>query len=314
MQINNKFKYTLAGISLSLILFFIFSFNSPNSFVSNNGNNPFPQNYKVVSPFIPEQLTFCGESIPLENIDVRERIEREFIVQTYYHSASILYLKRINRWFPKIEKILKEKGVPDDFKYLAVAESGLDNVVSPAGATGFWQFMKSSGKKHGLIINKEVDERYNFEKATYAACDYILEAKEKFGTWTLAAASYNKGLNGISKQLDRQKATNYFNLVLNSETSRYIPRIIALKYVMTNPNLYGFDIKDNQLYKPYSTYKVKLDSSVAHFADYAKLNDVNYKTLKLFNPWLRDNYLSNKSKKRYFITLPKEGSFYIIPD
>ncbi|MDA3861107.1 MAG: lytic transglycosylase domain-containing protein [Melioribacteraceae bacterium] len=314
MYKKNKIKLSLIGIALSITLFFVFSFDSPNSFVSQNSNKPFPHNYKVISPFVPEQMDFCGEPVPLENIDVRERLEREFIVQTYYHSASVLYLKRINRWFPMIERILKEKNVPDDLKYLALAESGLDDVISPAGATGFWQFMKDAGRKHGLIINKEVDERYNIEKSTYAACNYLLGAKEKFGNWTLAAASYNMGRAGVLNQLKRQKTTNYYNLVLNEETNRYIPRIIAFKYVMENPNYYGFDIKEDQLYQPYSTYKVKLDTSVAHLADYAKLRGLNYKTLKLFNPWLRDNYLTNKSGKRYFVTLPKEGTFYVIPD
>lgn len=314
MNINNKLGYSLSAILFTLVLFLVYSFNTPNSLISQNGNIEFPQNYKVVSPYVPNKINFCGEIVPLENIDVRERIEREFIVQTYYHSATILYLKRMNRWFPIIEKILKKKGVPNDFKYLAVAESGLANIVSPAGASGFWQFMKSAGKKHGLTINGLVDERYNVEKSTYAACDYLLEAKKEFGNWTLAAASYNKGINGIRKQLARQKATKYYNLVLNNETSRYIPRILAIKYVMKNPERYGFDIKDNQLYPPYSTYKIKLDTSVEHFADYAKLHNVNYKTLKIFNPWLRDNYLKNKAKHKYYITLPWKGTFNVIPD
>jgi len=313
-KLKYRLYYVIIGFTSAVVLLFIFNFDSPNSSISKNSNIQFPQGYSVVSPYIPEQLDFCGENVPLENIDVRERIEREFIVQTYYHSASVLSLKRINRWFPVIEEILKEKGIPDDFKYLALAESGLANVVSPAGATGYWQFMKDAGKSYGLIINKEIDERYNVEKSTYAACDYLLDARKKFGSWTLAAASYNKGQNGISNQLGRQKATNYFNLVLNEETSRYIPRIISLKYVMRNPKRYGFDVNHDQLYPPYNTYKVKLDTAVAHFADYAKLHGLNYKTLKLFNPWLRDNYLTNKKKKRYFITLPKKGSFYIIPD
>ena len=311
---KNRLSYLLASLGTITLLFFIFNFDSPNSVVSNNTSLQFPHDYKVISPYIPEVLDFCGEKVPIKNIDIKERVEREFIVQTYYHSASVLYLKRANRWFPTIEKILKEKGIPDDFKYLALAESGLDNVVSPAGATGYWQFMKDAGRKHGLIISKEIDERYNVEKATYAACDYLLESYEKFGSWTLAAASYNRGPTGITKQLSRQKSTNYYNLILNSETARYIPRVIAIKYVMKNPKRYGFDIKENQLYPEYKTYKIKLDSSVAHFADYAKLNGINYATLKLFNPWIRDNHLSNKKKKRFFVKLPKKNSFYIIPD
>ena len=313
-QFNNKLVYFTSGIIFSVLLLYILSFDSSKSSVSENSNKIFPQNYHIISPYIPEELNFCGERVPIENIDIKERVEREFIVQTYYHSASILYLKRLNRWFPIIEPILRENNVPADFKYLALAESGLENIVSPVGALGFWQFMKYNGPKYGLIINGEVDERYNIEKSTYAACKYILEAKERFGTWTLAAASYNKGLNGIDNQLDRQKATNYYNLVLNQETSRYIPRILALKYIMENPQFYGFDIKDEQLYKPYSTYKILLDTSVVHLADYAKLHEINYYTLKLFNPWLRENFLTNKTNKRYFVKMPKKGTFEIIPD
>ena len=159
-------SFIIGGVITSLLIFSVIGFDSSESSISKNSNTNFPQNYKVVSPYIHERLNFCGEEVPLKNTDVKERIEREFIVQTYYHSASILYLKRINRWFPMIEKILKQKGVPDDFKYLALAESGLDNIVSPAGAVGYWQFMKDAGRKYGLIINKEVDERYNIEKAT----------------------------------------------------------------------------------------------------------------------------------------------------
>jgi len=274
----------------------------------------FPQNYKVLVPFIPSELEFAGERVPLENFDVKESIEREFIVNTYYHSATILYMKRAARWFPVIEDILNEYDVPDDFKYIAIAESGLENLISPMKAVGFWQFLKETGKKYDLIINSEVDERYHVEKATEAACKYLLDSYEKYGNWTLAAASYNMGKNGVSNQLERQKATNYYNLVLNEETTRYIPRAIALKQVLLNPNLYGFAIDEEQLYKPFETYTVDVDSSVAHWADFASQNGINYKTLKLYNPWLRDNSLTNKSGKLYSIKLPVEGSIKIIPD
>jgi hypothetical protein len=315
MQIkDNKLVYFLGGILFSIILLFIFSFDSSKSSISGNSNDAFPHEYRIISPYIPEQIDFCGERVPLENDDVRERVEREFVVQTYFHSATIFYLKRINRWFPVIEKILKEKGVPDDFKYLALAESGLENVVSPAGAVGFWQFMDYNAPKYKLIVNDEIDERYNVEKLTYAACDYILESKNKLGSWTLAAAAYNRGLNGIKTQLERQKTSNYFNLVLNNETNRYIPRIVALKYIMENPKIYGFDVKEEQLYKPYSTRIVKLDTSVTNFADYAKLHGINYKTLKLFNPWLRENFVVNKDKTEFLIKIPQKGTFEIIPN
>jgi len=315
MQIkDNKLVYFFGGILFSVILMFIFSFDSSKSSISENSNDVFPHEYRIISPYIPEQIDFCGERVPLENLDVRERVEREFVVQTYFHSTTIFYLKRINRWFPVIEKILKEKGVPDDFKYLALAESGLENVVSPAGAVGFWQFMDYNAPKYKLIVNDEIDERYNVEKLTYAACNYILESKNKLGSWTLAAASYNRGLNGIKTQLERQKTSNYYNLVLNNETNRYVPRIVALKYIMENPKTYGFDVKTEQLYQPYSTEIIKLDTSVTNFVDYAKLLGINYKTLKLFNPWLRENFVVNKDKTEFLIKIPQKGTFEIIPN
>ena len=210
----------------------------------------FPQDYKIISPRVPGNLEFAGEKVPLENFEVYERMEREFIVHTYFHSYTIFAIKRANRWFPVIEPILKENNVPDDFKYLMVAESNMENVISPAGATGFWQFMKETGIKFDLEINDLVDERYHVEKSTEAACKYLKESYDQFGNWTMAAASYNMGTNGTETQTGKQKTDNYYNLVLSLETSRYLGRIISLKYIMQNPGLYGFDIKENELYEP----------------------------------------------------------------
>ncbi len=311
---NTGFKYFLLGGFTTLTLAVLFSFTYLKEAAQVDNNKKFPQNYKVLVPYIPDELEFAGERVPLENFDVREKFEREFIVNTYYHSATILYMKRASRWFPIIEEILDEYDVPDDFKYVALAESGLENLISPMNAVGFWQFLKDTGKRYDLRINSEVDERYHVEKATVAACKYLLDSYEKYGNWTLAAASYNMGKNGVSKQLQRQKTSNYYNLVLNTETTRYVPRAVALKQVLTNPNLYGFDIDEDQLYKPFETYTVEVDSSVAHLADFAAKYGINYKTLKLFNPWLRDNVLTNKSKNVYSIKLPLEGTIKIIPD
>jgi len=221
-------------------------------------------------------------------------------------------MKRANRWFPVIEPILKKNNVPDDFKYLCVTESNLENVISPAGATGFWQFMKAAGGKYGLEINSQVDERYHIEKSTQAACEYLKDAYKTYGTWTMAAASYNMGTNGASNQIERQKTENYYNLVLNPETSRYIARMVAFKYIMQNSKAYGFDIKDDELYKPLKSFEIVLDSSVNDFADYSIALGLNYKILKLYNPWLRDNYLSNRNRKVYKIKIPEEGSIEII--
>lgn len=307
-------KYFILGGLTVLILSIVLSFTFMKSIEQVDNTQDFSQNYKILVPFIPDELDFAGERVPLENFDIREKIEREFIVNTYYHSATILYMKRAARWFPIIEAILDEYDVPDDFKYVALAESGLENLTSPMNAVGFWQFLKGTGKQYDLIINSEIDERYHVEKSTVAACKYLLNSYEKYGSWTLTAASYNMGKNGISKQLERQKTTNYYNLVLNVETTRYIPRAVALKQVLSNPKLYGFAIEEEQLYEPFDTYTVDVDSSVAHWADFAALNGINYKTLKLFNPWLRDNSLTNKNRKVYSIKLPEEGTIEIIPD
>ncbi len=305
-------KIISASFSVLFIIAAFLIFTGQNNQEKENLN--FKQNYKIVSPKLPEKLTFCGEEVPLYNWDVRERLERELIVNTYYHSSTLLYLKRAARWFPVIEPILKKYNIPNDFKYMAVIESGLDNVVSPAGATGFWQLMKPAARKFGLEVNKEVDERYHVEKATEAACKYLLDAKKRYGNWTLAAASYNLGTNGITEQLERQKANNYYNLVLNEETSRFVFRLLAVKEVMENPAKYGFEISDTDLYKPLKYYEVEVKKRVKHWADFAAKYGINYKILKLYNPWLRQNYLKNRKHKKYLIKIPVKGSIKIIPD
>ncbi|MBI5731658.1 MAG: lytic transglycosylase domain-containing protein [Ignavibacteriales bacterium] len=262
---------------------------------------------RIYSPPIPEKLEFCGERVPLEDFDVRERIDREFLVNTYWHSATLLYLKRANRWFPVIEKILKKNSIPEDFKYMSVAESGIINSVSPDGATGFWQLMEPAAKKYGLEINKEIDERYNIEKSTQAACDYLKEAYSKFGNWTLVAAAYNMGIDGIEKQIERQKTKNYYNMFLNEETYRFVSRIVTLKEIFNEPNKYGFYYSDYDLYPNIETYTVTVNYSINDFADFAKQYGINYKILKIFNPWLRENYLKNKTRKTYLIKIPKSG-------
>lgn len=279
---------------------------------SNPSSEEYPQGYRIINPDIPDYLEFAGERVPTENFDVFERMEREFITNTYWHSSTILAIKRANRWFPVIESILAKNNIPDDFKYLCVAESLLDNVISPVGATGFWQFMEAAGKKYGLEINGQVDERYHVEKSTEAACQYLKDSYDMFGSWTAAAASYNMGQEGMTLQRERQKAENYFNLVLNYETSRFVGRIVAFKYIMRNPSKYGFNIEEDDLYEPLEYYEVALKNSVEDFADFAFAYGINYYTLKLFNPWLRENYLKNKSGKSYTIKLPEEGSIEII--
>jgi len=266
----------------------------------------FHNNYKIFALNLPSELDFASENVPLNLIDVTEKMDRELLVNTYWQSQTLLLLKRSNRYFPVIEKILKEEEVPEDFKFLALMESGLTNVVSPAGATGFWQLMKDAAKERGLEVNSTIDERYHLEKSTRAACAYLKEAKEKFGSWTLAAASYNMGMTGLSNQLERQKATNYYDLVLNEETSRYIFRILAAKLILSNPKDYGFIYRDEDLYDPLRFKEFEVDTTINNLADFAFENGINYKTLKYLNPWLRDGYLPNSSGKNYAIQIPTE--------
>ena len=265
-------------------------------------------NYKVFSIPLPEEMDFAGEKIPLEDIDIKERLDKELIVNTYWHSQTFLFHKRANRWFPIIEPILKENGVPEDFKYLAVIESGLDNVVSPANAVGFWQFLKSTGRSYGLEINDYVDERYDAAKATEAACKYLKVAYKQFGNWTLAAASYNMGMAGLKHRLDEQAVNQYYDLLLNSETSRYVFRIMAAKHILTHSQDYGFNLIDSDLYEPYEIRTVEVTEPIDNLATFAKENGSNYKILKLLNPWLRAKKLPNSSGKTYTIALPAENA------
>lgn len=267
----------------------------------------FNDGYKVFSLTLPNQLTFCGEPVPMDRIDVRERLDRELLVNTYWQSNTLLAHKRANRWFPLIESILQREGVPDDMKYLALVESNFTNVVSPAGAAGYWQFMKETGQNHGLEVNGEVDERYNVEKSTVAACKYLKTAYKKYGSWALASASYNLGLGGVDKQLGRQKKEDYFDLLLPEETSRYVFRILAMKEIIREPERYGFHLRSRDLYPPYKTRSLEVKGPIEDIAAFAMRHNTDYKTVKLLNPWLRDTKLTNKEGRTYAILLPGEG-------
>lgn len=265
---------------------------------------------KIVNISLPETIDFAGEPVPLQIIDVKERFDREMVINTNLHSTTTLVIKRANRLFPVMEPILKKHGVPDDFKYLAVIESGLVNAVSPAGAKGVWQFMEQTAKERGMEVNAIVDERYHLEKSTEAACKYLLEAKNKFGNWTLAAAAYNAGMAGVSRHMNNQLVHDYYDLLLVEETSRYVFRILALKEIMQNRQKYGFDFSEELLYHPIETRKIEVDSTISDLAVFAKSQGINYKVLKIHNPWLRDKKLENKSKKKYILDIPVEGYSY----
>jgi hypothetical protein len=316
---NNKsykhFIYLFLILPFGFLAFYIFSSSQTNEGEDNQYKEEFSTNYAIYSVDIPENLDFAGEDVPLENYDVFETIDREFLVNTYWQSQTLLFLKRANKYFPIIEPILKKNNIPNDFKYLAVIESGLTNAVSPSGAKGFWQFIKNTGEEYDLEINKEIDERYNIEKATQAACDYFNKSYKTFNNWTLVAASYNMGKSGLKKQLERQITNNYWDLLLNSETSRYVNRIIAVKTILTNPEKFGFHIRKKDLYQAITTREIEIDSTIDDLALFAYNNKVNYKILKDLNPWLRQSYLNNNKRKTYKIILPIIGYRNIeIPD
>lgn len=269
------------------------------------------EGYRVSAIDIPEDLNFAGEIVPQEDPEIMERVDREFLVNTYWQSNALLLMKRAHKYFPIIEPILAKNGIPDDFKYLAVAESGLDNVVSHAGATGFWQIMKATGKQYGLEINSNVDERYHIEKATEVACRYLNNYKKKYGNWTLTAASYNAGTGAIDRYLRTQKVNDYYDLLLGQETGRYVFRIMAIKEILSHPEKYGFDVEKGDFYSAVPTFQVEVNKSVLNFADFAQEYEINYKILKRHNPWLREPHLNNTSAKKYTISIPNKGYYKV---
>jgi hypothetical protein len=258
------------------------------------------------APEIPTEVTFAGETMPVDRFYVKEALDRELLSNAYFHSQTIRYIKLAPRYFPIIEPILKEEGIHDDFKYLAVAESGFNpRAISPARAAGFWQFMKGTAVDYGLEVNSEVDERYHIEKATRAACKYLKDAYKKFGSWTLVAAAYNRGMTGVYRQMERQKEDEYYDLLITTETARYVYRIVALKLILQNPEKYNFYISEDEKYPLIPTRKVEIKGSVANFADYAHKQGVSYKMLKDFNPWLRENTLTYSGRKQYWVEIPE---------
>ena len=294
---------------LLLMLIFILSiifFNAVNLSDKTLEKNT-SSTYNIKALKIPSGLSFAGEKVPTELDDIKERMDRELLVNTYWQSNGLLLIKRAHKYFPLIEPLLKKYGIPDDFKYLAVAESGLENNSSPAGAAGFWHFLKSSAKEYGLEVNQNVDERYNLEKSTKVAAEYLKKSKKRFGTWTLAAAAYNGGNARIARNLKKQQVTNYYDLLLNSETSRYVFRIVALKEVLSNPRKYGFEFEEDDLYNLPDIKTVKVDTVITNIASFAKKFKTNYKELKLNNAWLRENKLNNKSRKLYKIKIPNSN-------
>ncbi|WKK64803.1 lytic transglycosylase domain-containing protein [Lutimonas zeaxanthinifaciens] len=307
---NRSYRFLVLASIIILAAFFINAENSVEkktySSTSNRDTSDYvDNNYRIKALKIPNNLSFAGEKVELDKTDIRERIDRELLVNTYWQSNALLWFKRTHKYFPVIEPILKEKGVPDDFKYLSVIESDLRNVTSPAGAKGMWQMLKDAGRENGLEINSNVDERYHLEKATRAACDYLIAAKERLGSWTLAAAAYHAGNYGIEKRLEQQMVDSYYDVLAGENTERYIPRIVAAKEILSHPEKYGFEFDKEDLYEMGPTYTVKVDTAITNIAHFAQKFGTNYKELKMYNPWLRENKLNNKTRRLYEIKIPE---------
>ncbi len=298
------FTSLLAGF-FSLAIFSSFhdtgTTNAPDSIVVSSALKQHISGFNLDKSF-----SFADEVIPADNFDALERLDRELVINSYLHSALLLNIKLANRYFPVIEPILEQYGIPEDFKYLCVAESNLRMAISSAGAKGLWQFMEATGKAYDLEINVEIDERYHVEKSTEAACQFILHLKKRFGSWTMAAAAYNMGETILSKRIEDQRANTYYDLNLNDETSRYVFRVIAIKEIMKDPEQFGFFVEKDHLYPALDEYKtVHIDGPVPNLADLAIQNGTSYRMLKVYNPWLIGSSLTNKSGKRYEIRVPK---------
>lgn len=303
MVFTRKYKFIGGFIGLFAALGLLFLQNSSPEDTKRQAE--FEQYYKIYSLALPDSLTFAGETVPMFDLEVKERYDKELLTNVYWQSQTLLMIKRANRFFPIIEPILKANQIPDDFKYLALAESGLQNVTSPAGAAGYWQFLDKTGKRYGLEITEEVDERLSIERSTDAACKYFKEAYGVFGNWALVAASYNMGIEGVKKQIEQQSVSNYYDLYLNPETARYVLRMLAIKQILEHPQHFGFNVARGDLYPLVPTYTILVDSTVENLVAFAAENRVNYKVLKLYNPWLKKPTLTVAAGKVYAIQLPK---------
>jgi hypothetical protein len=298
---------TLYTIVLSCFLALaLFIASSPTVLTKAPANNYMDQDVRAID--INRPFSFAGEALPMDNFDVAQRLDKELHINAFLHASMILNIKRANSLFPTIEKILAEQGLPDDFKYLAVAESNLTNATSSAGAKGIWQFMKGTAQQMGLEVNDEIDERFHLEKSTEAACKFLKNLYKKHGSWSLVAAAYNQGGGRLTSDMEIQKMTNYYDLNFNLETSRYLFRIVSIKDIMENPEAYGFYVKKEQLYPPMDEYvNIAVEGPVPSWADFAINNGISYRMLKVYNPWILGAVLTNKAKKTYLVRVPKKG-------
>ena len=315
LKVNLMIKKYSFHVSIFLFLFSIFFLSS--SYLNNSDNihqQGFNSKYNVYSVLKPNDLKFADELVPNTSLDVWERLDKELLKNIYWQSNTLLYFKRANKYFPIIEEILAKNNIPDDFKYLALIESGFEYTVSPSGAAGFWQIMRGTAREYGLEVNYAIDERYNLRKSTEAACSYLRKAYDEFGSWTMAAASYNMGISGVRRKIEKQETNNYFNLHLNDETSRYVFRIIVIKEIMENPRKYGFVFRDNDLYTHPQVKQIRVDSTIDNLYSFAKDHNINYKILKKYNPWLRISKLPDESRRVYYIDIPIKSDELIFED
>lgn len=296
---KTKYLFFLAGTLSSVFLVLILGFDetkkSTAAGVSYN-ERPIPK--------IPAQMSFAGEKVPLEQWEIREQFDREFTLIFYQTGGLLNILKYANRWFPLISEQLKQNDVPDDFKYLCVAESHIQNLISRVGAVGYWQFMSYTAPGFGLEVSTSVDERYHILKSTNAAAQYLKQAYNKFGNWTAAAASYNCGQGRYNEQSTFQRTRNYYNLHLPEETNHYMYRILSFKYIMENAKKLGFLTDGEDLYQPYQTRSVTIINTIPDLTDFAIKNGTTYRMLRILNPWLRGRSLPVRSGKNYTILLP----------
>ena len=302
----HKLWKAIALLALSGLLLSSLSYYSIPDKEDQNFKQQFNKAYRVYALELPKKLNFLSEEVPVHRSDVYESLDREMLVNTYWQSQTLLFFKRAKKWLPQIETLLEKEVIPNDFKYLALIESGLLDIVSPSGAVGFWQIMKATGKEYGLRIDSEVDERYDLEKATSTAAKYLKEGYGKYGSWTLAAASYNMGMNGMDRTLVKQGVDNYYDLYLNPETARYVYRMIAVKLIMESPSDFGFQFRDKDLYSTVPVSVLNVDSSISNLSTFAQEQGTTYKQLRLLNPWLRSNHVSPTSGGVLAIKIPKK--------
>lgn len=306
---KNKKQLVLTVFVSSIVGFLIGSaFQTSSQYISFNLKEPILSDISIEAPGsapkLPIKLDFAGENVPLKDIEVRERLDREIIVNSFRHSSTLLLMKRANQWTPTLIKILKEQGVPEDFAYLSMAESDLTQVSSPSNASGFWQFLKPTAIQYGLIVNDEVDQRFDIEKSTYAACKYLQDSYTQLGSWTLAAAGYNMGMSGVGRQAIEQGSNNYYDLYLNTETSRYVFRILALKLIHQNPSNFDYRIEASDLYEPYQYKEIPVSGSVNSWISFAKDNNISYKELRRHNPWIRTTSMKNSANNTFLVKIP----------